>query len=193
MSEFVFATGNPNKVSEIQALVPSHIKIVPMSEIGISDDIPEPFFTLEENAKAKADYLYQKRPGNCFGEDTGLEIEALDGLPGVLSARFAGNQKDSNANMIKVLDEMQGMENRAARFRTVIHAIINKQHHSFEGIIEGTITEFPIGEKGFGYDPIFIPNGYDITFAEMDKATKGSISHRGRALEQFLLFLNRMK
>jgi len=189
--QIIFASANAHKASEIQAMVPNGLIVTTMDSVGIVEAIPEPFDTLHENAAAKAEYVFQKLGLACFSEDSGLEIDALDGKPGVHSAHYAGPNRNAQDNMHKVLSELHGNTNRKAQFRTIIHAIIQGEHHQFEGIVHGTIAEFPQGENGFGYDPIFIPDGYGHTFGELDADVKLSISHRSRAFEAFLLFLER--
>lgn len=188
--KLVFATNNPNKLSEVKLMLSDKIEVVSLKEIGFYDDIPEPFNTLEENSLTKAQTIYEQYGLNCFAEDTGLEVEALDGKPGVLSARYAGPEKLADKNMDKILFELQGSSNRKARFRTVATLIINGKVHQFEGIVEGKITEEKTGSMGFGYDPIFKADGYNITFAEMDKTEKNIISHRGKAINKLVDFLN---
>jgi XTP/dITP diphosphohydrolase len=186
----VFATGNQHKLEEVQGLLGKDFALSCLKDVGITQDIPETAFTLHENALQKARYVYDACHCACFADDTGLEIDALGGEPGVFSARYAGPQKDSEANMQLVLEKMQGQSNRKARFRTVI-AYINEQGESFlfDGIVNGCIIETPIGEKGFGYDPIFVPEGYDETFAQLSLEIKNSMSHRGRAIQQLKAFL----
>ena len=160
-------------------------------EAGITEDIPENEPTLEGNALAKARYVYSRTGLNCFADDTGLEVEALDGAPGVYSARYAGEQKDSKQNMLLLLENMNGKTNRNARFRTIIAYIDeNAQEHIFEGEIKGKIIENMAGENGFGYDPIFVPEGYEETFAELSSEIKNTISHRAREMEKFLSYIN---
>ncbi len=187
MKKIVFATHNSHKISEIRQILPD-LDIVGLDEIKIHDEIVENGLTLEANAEIKADFVYQKTGLSCFADDTGLEVDALHGAPGVYSARYAGNGHDFKANMDKLLQEMQGVENRAARFRTVICLIFKGKKHFFEGIVEGQIIEEEKGEKGFGYDPVFLPNGHHLTFAEMTAEAKNVISHRGRAVEKLKSF-----
>jgi XTP/dITP diphosphohydrolase len=189
MHTIVFATSNPHKVSEVNQLLAGHFEIKSLSDIGCHEEIPETSPTIPGNALQKARYVYEKYKLNCFSEDTGLEIEALDGEPGVYSARYAGPERDSQANMALVLQKLAGKENRNARFRTVVALIIDGQEYLFEGIAEGTIIKDKRGDKGFGYDPIFQPVGQQETFAEMDAATKNEISHRGKAIRKLTEFL----
>ncbi|MBN8696773.1 MAG: non-canonical purine NTP diphosphatase [Bacteroidetes bacterium] len=187
--ELVFATANPNKAKEIQNLIPDNIKIRSLSDIHCAEEIPETQATIEGNASQKAFYVHKKYQVNCFADDTGLEIEALDGRPGVLSARYAGDAKDANANMNKVLAELSGVENRKARFKTVISLVIDNKEVLFEGIVNGRILHNKIGEKGFGYDPIFVPDGYDKTFAELSIEEKNLVSHRAIAVNKLITYL----
>ena len=187
--ELVFATNNPNKLKEIQSLVGNKIKIIGLKDIGFYDDIPEDHETLEENALQKARTISDKFNVNCFADDTGLEIEALDGRPGVFSARYAGPDCNSDNNMSKVLTEMTNVDNRKARFRTVIALHLNGVDHFFEGSADGDILKERSGVKGFGYDPIFKPEGKSKSFAEMELEEKNGISHRARAVNRFLEFL----
>ncbi|WP_343743568.1 RdgB/HAM1 family non-canonical purine NTP pyrophosphatase [Chitinophaga sp.] len=187
--KLIFATNNENKVKEFRSLLGDHFEIITLLEAGIDIDIPEPHDTLEENAREKSTTIHRMTGQNCFAEDTGLEINALNGAPGVLSARYAGEQKKSADNIVKVLEEMESASDRSAQFRTVISLILDGKEHQFEGISRGNITDHTSGEKGFGYDPIFIPEGANRTFAEMDLAEKNQYSHRGRAFEKFVAFL----
>lgn len=189
----VFATANQNKVKEIQALIPASVQLRGLPDINCTEDIPETQATIEGNAAQKAFYVYEKYHHNCFADDTGLEIDALDGRPGVLSARYAGDAKDANANMDKILLEMKDESNRTARFKTVISLVIDGEEIQFEGVVEGTILKEKRGGKGFGYDPIFIPNGSERSFAEMDVAEKNEISHRGLAVKKLVNYLNMVK
>ncbi len=187
--QLVFASNNLNKIAEIQALVPKSIEILSLKDIGCTEDIPETADTIEGNAILKANYVTEKYGFNCFADDSGLEIEYLNGAPGVYSARFAGEQKNDKDNIQKVLTELNGVENRKAQFKTVIALNLNGQQNLFTGIIEGAITEIEKGVNGFGYDPIFQPNDYEITFAEMNQAEKSAISHRGLAVKQLLNYI----
>lgn len=185
----VFATNNKHKLEEISHLLEGIYEIIPLEAIGCHDDIPEDHETLEENALQKARYIKEHYGCACFADDTGLEIEALDGQPGVYSARYAGPAKDSKANMQKVLTEMHDKSNRKACFRTVIALILNGKEYLFEGRVDGEILTEQHGNAGFGYDPIFRPEGFRESFAEMDMDTKNSISHRGRAVSKLVDFL----
>lgn len=188
--KIVFATNNTHKLEEIRRMLRGSHQIVSLAEIGCHEDIPEEQDTLEGNALQKARYIKQHYGYDCFADDTGLEIDALGGCPGVYSARYAGEAKDSEANMRKVLAEMQGHSDRRARFRTVIALILGNKEHLFEGKVEGEILTARQGSAGFGYDPVFRPDGYDRSFAEMDPDTKNSISHRGEATRKLAAFLN---
>lgn len=191
--KIVFASNNKNKIREIKNQLPSTIELVSLEDIGCTEDIPETASTIEGNAILKADYVTTHYQLPCFADDTGLEIEALNGEPGVYSARYAGEAKDSNANMELVLKKLDHINNRNAQFKTVIALNINGQQHLFTGIVKGTITEQKTGEEGFGYDPIFQPIGYDKTFAQMSLTEKSKISHRGKAVEELISFLNSLR
>jgi XTP/dITP diphosphohydrolase len=185
----VFATNNDNKVKEIRSMLGDHFSIITLKEAGIDIDIPEPHDTLEENAREKSTVIFEMTGKDCFAEDTGLEIDALNGAPGVLSARYAGEQKLSEDNITKVLQEMEGKENRQAHFRTVISLILGGTEYQFIGVCPGTILTEKRGSKGFGYDPIFLPDGADKAFAEMDMESKNKFSHRAKAFQQLISFL----
>jgi XTP/dITP diphosphohydrolase len=191
--KLVFATNNKHKLDEVRKITSHHpVEIVSLAEINCFDDIPETADTLEGNALQKAHYIQEKFGLNCFADDTGLEVEALNNAPGVYSARYAGPGHDSEANMKKLLHEMEGMENRKARFRTVIALVWNGKTYTFDGIVNGTITTTKRGENGFGYDPIFIPEGYEQTFAELGNDIKNQISHRAKAVEKLDEFLTQL-
>lgn len=185
----VMATQSEHKVKEIRAMLPAHIELKTMAEIGFHDDIDETGTTLEENAWIKADAIFNKTGLNVFAEDTGLEVSALNGQPGVYTARYAGPQKNNDDNIAKLLIELTSEQNRKAQFRTILALYLNGEKYEFEGIVTGAIANEIHGEGGFGYDPIFIPEGYDQTFAELPLATKNSISHRGRAIGAMVDFL----
>lgn len=187
--ELVFATNNQHKLKEVQELLGNHFKVLSLSEIGINVDIPEDFETLQENALQKAQFIYNRTGYSCFADDTGLEVDALNGEPGVFSARYAGESKSAKDNIKKLLANLVGVKNRKARFRTVIALIFDKQEYLFEGEVVGTIIETEQGSDGFGYDPIFLPNGYDLTFAQMPLELKNKISHRGIAVSKLISFL----
>ena len=189
--KLVFASNNKNKIQEIQALVPKHIQIVSLEDIGCTEDIPETADTIEGNAILKANYVTEKYGYDCFADDTGLEVEALNGAPGVYSARYAGEQKDANDNMDKLLSELKDKTNRKANFKTVIALNLNGNQNLFTGIINGKIIEEKIGTNGFGYDPIFVAEGFDKTFAELTMEEKSTISHRGIAVKELILFLQK--
>lgn len=191
--KLVFATNNKHKLDEVRKITSHHsVEIVSLAEINCFDDIPETADTLEGNALQKAHYIQEKFGLNCFADDTGLEVEALNNAPGVYSARYAGPGHDSEANMKKLLHEMEGKENRKARFRTVIALVWNGKTYTFDGIVNGTITTTKRGENGFGYDPIFIPEGYEQTFAELGNDIKNQISHRAKAVEKLDEFLTQL-
>jgi XTP/dITP diphosphohydrolase len=185
----VFATNNENKIKEIRAVLGGSFSIVTLLEAGIDIDIPEPHDTLEANATEKSVTINNITGENCFSEDTGLEIPALNGAPGVLSARYAGEQKSSGDNITKVLQELDGVPNRNAQFRTIISLILDGKEYQFEGICPGTILTERKGDKGFGYDPIFVPDGAVKTFAEMDMTEKSQYSHRAKAFHKLVNFL----
>lgn len=187
--ELVFATNNDNKVKEIRSMLGDQFSIVTLREAGIDIDIPEPHPTLEENAREKSLTIYNMTGKDSFSEDTGLEIDALNGEPGVLSARYAGEAKSADDNMDKVLRLLEGQPRRSARFRTVISLYLGGVEHQFEGVAEGRILTERTGGKGFGYDPIFQPEGADRSFAEMDMAEKNRFSHRGKAFKKLIAFL----
>ncbi|MCY1635816.1 non-canonical purine NTP diphosphatase [Marinifilum sp. D737] len=187
--KLVFATNNLNKLKELQQLLGKKVELLSLKDINCNDEIPEDYDTLEENATQKAEYIYKKYNVNCFADDTGLEIKALNNEPGVYSARYAGVDKDAKANMKKVLTKLDGIEDRSARFRTVISLFLNDKEYQFEGIVDGNILESERGKDGFGYDPIFEPKGYNISFAEMEMNEKNKISHRGLAVQKLVQFL----
>lgn len=187
--KLVFASNNQNKIKEIQLLLPENIQVLSLEDVGCFEDIPETADTIEGNAILKADYVTQKFGYNCFADDTGLEVEALNGEPGVYSARYAGEQKDANDNMDKLLSNLKDKDNRKAQFKTVIALNLDGRQHLFTGIIKGKIIEEKIGTNGFGYDPIFVADGYVKTFAELTIEEKSGISHRGLAVKQLIDFL----
>ena len=187
--KFVFATNNAHKLEEVTAILGDKAEVLSMKDIRCTADIPETADTLAGNALLKARFIYENYQMDCFADDTGLEVEALDGAPGVYSARYAGDAHNSEANMKKLLHDLEGVENRKARFRTVFALIIDGKEHLFEGIINGEITKTRRGASGFGYDPIFIPEGYTQTFAEMGNPLKNKISHRALATNKLCNFL----
>lgn len=189
MKTIVFATGNPNKVREVNEMLGEEFLIKSLKDIGHFEDIPETSPTLEGNALLKARFVKENYGLDCFSEDTGLEVDALNGEPGVYTARYGGPAKDADVNMAKVIKNLEGESDRGAQFRTVLALILNGKEYLFEGICRGTIRKEKSGEGGFGYDPVFEPEGYSITFAEMDKASKNAISHRGRAVKKLTDFL----
>lgn len=190
MKKFVFATNNIHKLREVAAIVGHQIELLSLNDIGCHDDIPETSDTLEGNALLKARYVYERYHTNCFADDTGLEVEALGGAPGVYSARYAGEGHNSEENIKKLLHELEGKDNRKARFRTVFAIIINGKEHLFEGIVRGEIIARKRGTSGFGYDPVFVPEGFTQTFAEMSDGQKNKISHRALAVGKLCKFLN---
>ncbi len=187
--ELVFASNNQHKLREIREIAGDNYQILSLEDIGFHEEIDETELTLEGNALLKARAVHQRFNKNVFADDTGLEVEALDGRPGVFSARYAGEGCSFEDNVKKLLQELKGIENRKARFRTAIALIISDKEYFFEGIVNGMITEAPSGGGGFGYDPVFLPDGYQQNFAEMDGETKNKISHRGRAMEKLFAFL----
>ncbi len=188
--QLVFATNNRHKLDEVSAKVGNQFKLLTLADIGCTADIKETGTTFHENASIKSRYIFEHYRLDCFGDDSGLEIAALNGQPGVYSARYAGTHGNHTANLIKVLHNMRGILNRKARFRTVISLIWQGREHFFEGAVEGSIRNEASGTGGFGYDPIFQPDGFDITFAEMSMEDKNSISHRAKALDKLIGFLN---
>jgi XTP/dITP diphosphohydrolase len=192
LRELVFATNNPHKLLEVQHILGESFKLLSLQDINLTDEIPEDHDTLEKNALQKAWYIYNKTAISCFADDTGLEVDALDGNPGVYSARYAGEGKNSKDNIKKLLKELQGVKNRKARFRTVIALIVDGNEHLFEGIVNGLIIDYERGEDGFGYDPIFQPDGFSLTFAQMPLDQKNGISHRARAVNHLADFLKKL-
>jgi XTP/dITP diphosphohydrolase len=189
MIKLVFATNNQHKLNELSKIAGEKFHLLSLKDINCFDDIPETADTLEGNSALKAHFIWEKYGMNCFADDTGLEIDALNGQPGVYSARYAGEEQNPEANLSKVLDELKGNNNRKARFRTVICLILDGKEYFFEGIVNGSLLSERHGKEGFGYDPIFVPEGYDQTFAEMDMELKNRISHRGLATERLLKYL----
>ena len=189
MRKIIFASNNKHKAEEIRAVLGSQFDIITLKEAGIEIDIPEPHETLKENAREKSMVIHRLTGLDCFSEDTGLEVDALNGAPGVRSARYAGEHANTNDNLQKLLAEMKGIANRAARFRTVISLVLNGQEYIFEGDCEGTITESASGTAGFGYDPVFMPAQYDQTFAALGIEVKSAISHRKKAIAKMTAFL----
>ena len=189
MKKLVFATNNAHKLSEVRAILATQYEIISLAELNCFDDIPETADTLEGNALLKAQYIFDKYQVNCFADDTGLEVDALNGAPGVYSARYAGEDNDAKKNVEKLLLNLTGESIRTANFRTVIALIENGKIHYFEGKIEGKIATEPKGETGFGYDPVFIPNGYSQSFAELGIEEKNKISHRALAVQKLADYL----
>lgn len=189
--KLVFATHNQNKFQEVKALLPEHIELFSLTDIKCYDEIPETENTIEGNAILKADYVKENFGLDCFADDTGLEVAALNGEPGVYSARYAGAENNAQANMLKLLKNLEGFEDRSALFKTVIALSLKKEELLFTGICEGKIISIQRGKNGFGYDPIFQPLGYDQTFAEITSEEKGKISHRGKAIQQLISFFSK--
>jgi XTP/dITP diphosphohydrolase len=190
MNTLIFATNNQDKVDEIRLILGNRFNIITLQEAGINIDIPEPYNTLEANASEKSKVIYQLTQQDCFSEDTGLEVEVLKGEPGVKSARYAGEGRDFDANIDKLLLNLQSHTNRTARFKTVISLLVKGKEQLFEGICEGKILDFKRGRNGFGYDPVFIPDGSQQTFAEMTMEQKSLFSHRKKAMEKLIDFLS---
>ena len=196
--QLIFATNNLHKLGEISRMLEGKYKLLGLQDLNISEEIPEDYHTLEENASQKAWHIYRLTGKSCFADDTGLEVDALDGAPGVYSARYSRigqptfpEMEPAEGNIKKLLIKMKGVNDRTARFRTVISLVMDGKEYQFEGVVEGTITESSFGGGGFGYDPVFIPRGYDRTFAEMDLSVKNQISHRARAVRELVDFLKR--
>lgn len=190
--ELVFVSGNNNKIKEIRKKLPLIYQLKGLKDLNFTEDIPETSNTFEGNAKQKASYIYSKFNVNCFADDSGLEVDYLNGAPGVYSARFAGEEKDDAKNNSLLLEKLNGISNRKARFKTVICLILEGKEYFYEGFVEGVITDNYKGDGGFGYDPIFIPNGYDRTFAEMTLEEKNQLSHRAIAVQKMIDFLNEL-
>ena len=190
--ELIFATHNIHKAEEIRHALDDRFRIITLDEAGLMEEIPEPFDTLQENATAKSRYIFERTGKNCFSEDTGLEVDALNGAPGVRSARYAGDERSFEENMDKLLRELNGISHRNARFRTVISLFMEGKEYFFEGTCEGRIGLEKKGSKGFGYDPVFYPGNSPRSFAEMELKEKSAISHRGRAVEKLVTFLNNL-
>ncbi len=191
--KIIFATNNRHKLEEVEKLLPDTFEITTPRDCGVCEDIPETADTLEGNALQKARYLYERTSLNCFADDTGLEVEALNGAPGVRSARYASDEHDFEANNRLLMKNLEGAESRRAQFRTAIALILDGKEYLFEGVVKGEISTQYQGDEGFGYDPIFIPEGESRTFAEMSIDEKGAISHRGRAVRALIDFLSRIK
>ncbi|MBX3257953.1 MAG: RdgB/HAM1 family non-canonical purine NTP pyrophosphatase [Chitinophagaceae bacterium] len=189
MHTIIFATNNHHKADEIRAMLPADFKIITLKDAGINIDIPEPHHTLEENAAEKSVTIYKLTGLDCFGEDTGLEVEALNGEPGVKSARYAGEQRDFSHNILKLLKNLEGKSTRKARFRTVVSLMLGGKEYRFEGVCNGSIIETHRGTAGFGYDPVFVPENDNRTFAEMTLEEKNRYSHRSKAVNQLITFL----
>ncbi|MGM0566292.1 MAG: non-canonical purine NTP diphosphatase [Bacteroidota bacterium] len=190
-NKIVFVTNNPHKIKEIKSAIDNQIDIIGLKDLAFDEPIEEPYETLEENARAKSLVVWKRFGYDCFADDTGLEVDALNGRPGVRSARYAGEDGNAENNIQKLLKELEGVENRAARFRTVISLFLNGNEYIFEGTAEGNILKEKQGAEGFGYDPVFQPDGYDLSFAEMPLAEKNKISHRGKAVKKLIDFLSK--
>ena len=190
--KIVFATNNLNKLKEIKQILPVSIELLSLKDIGFEGEIPEDYETLEENAFQKAQYIFDRYKISCFADDTGLEVESLNGAPGVYSARYAGEDCVAENNMRKLLSEMQGKANRRAAFKTVVAFVTDTEKRAFEGVATGKILVEKHGDKGFGYDPIFKPGGYDVSYAEMSSLEKNKISHRGKAVRKFTDYISSM-
>lgn len=188
-----FASHNKNKITELQALIGNSHELIGLDDLDLHDEIPETGVTLEENALIKANYVYSKFKIPCFADDTGLEVDGLNGEPGVYSARYAGADADSEKNIDKLLNKLESINHREARFRTVIAYLDDSGAQYFVGTVDGAIIESRIGQDGFGYDPVFLPTGFDRTFAEMTMTEKNLISHRGKAVRKFVEFLSKLK
>lgn len=191
LRKLIFATNNENKVEEVKSKIGKYYYILSLKDLGDDEDIPETGDTLQDNAMLKAEYVWNKYTASCIADDTGLEVQALNNAPGVYSARYAGEHKSSQDNIDKLLNELEGIDNRSAQFKTVIALIKDGKKYLFEGTVDGTITKEPRGTGGFGYDSVFQPSGFDKTFAEMTLEDKNQISHRARAIEQLVLFLKK--
>lgn len=191
IEELLFATNNQHKLKEIREIIGQTFRIISLKDVGFTGDVPETQETIEGNARQKARFIFEKTGRPCFADDTGLEIDALDGRPGVYSARYAGEGCRFEDNIVKILTELQGVTNRKARFRCVVCLIIDNQEHLFEGKVEGTILADKRGSDGFGYDPVFLPDGETSTFAEMPPYLKNGISHRGKAINKMVRFFQK--
>jgi len=191
MDELILCTGNTGKLAELRVLLPQHITLLSLSDVDLPTDLPETGATLEANALEKARFAFERTGLPCVADDTGLEVNALGGAPGVYSARYAGEARDAGSNMAKLLEELSGQADRSARFRTVLALITEQGEEVFEGTVEGTIALVQKGVNGFGYDPLFIPKGYSGTFAELDPALKNSMSHRSLAVRRLVAYLGR--
>ncbi|WP_266204096.1 non-canonical purine NTP diphosphatase [Pontibacter kalidii] len=193
MKKLCFATNNRHKLAEVSQMLEGKYELLTLQDIGCNEELAEEQDTLEGNSRQKAEYVWNNYHVSCFADDTGLEVEALNGEPGVYSARYAGPQRSDADNINKLLDSLQGQPNRRARFRTSITLILDGQQHQFEGIVTGSIATDWKGDKGFGYDPVFVPDGHDRTFAQMSAGEKNAISHRGRATEELVSFLKSLE
>lgn len=192
MKELIFATNNTHKAEEVKLIFGNLVKVITLKEAGIDIDIPEPYDTLEKNASAKSRTIYEMTGRDCFSEDTGLEVESLEGAPGVMSARYAGDEKSFDKNIVKLLDELSSHLDRKARFRAILSLIVDGKETLFEGICNGKIIHEPRGSAGFGYDPVFVPEGENRTFAEMSIQEKTRYSHRRKAMDKLVAFLQNL-
>ncbi|UII28718.1 non-canonical purine NTP diphosphatase [Fulvivirga maritima] len=188
-----FATNNKNKLEEVQNMLPPHFELVSLEGVGCTEELREDQDTLEGNSLQKAQYVFDTFEYSCFADDTGLEVPSINGEPGVKSARYAGDQRDNEANIQLLLDKLEGKEDRSAQFRTVITLVTPDETKQFEGVVKGKIISQKVGEKGFGYDPVFVPEGYDVTFAQMSMDEKNKISHRARAFNKLSDYLSSSK
>lgn len=189
MKKIVFATGNKHKLEEVREILGDHFEVISLKDLDVYDDIPETGDTLEQNASLKSHYIFNRFQIDCFADDTGLEVDALNGVPGVYSARYAGEHVTYDDNVNKLLSELKDIKQRAARFRTVISLLLDGKEYFFDGVVEGHIIDHKLGSGGFGYDPVFVPDGFEKTFSEMAPETKNAISHRGKAIRKFADFL----
>jgi XTP/dITP diphosphohydrolase len=192
MKELIFVSHNAHKLQEVKAVVGNNFEVKNLSDINVFDEIPETGLTFKENAQQKIDYIHERLKCNCFADDSGLSVDALDGEPGIYSARYAGEHCDMKMNIEKLLNNLKDKRDRSAQFTCVIAVILDGEYHFFEGVIRGKIIDTPRGENGFGYDPIFVPDGYDETFAELSSEIKNNISHRAIAMQKFQEFISKL-
>jgi XTP/dITP diphosphohydrolase len=192
MKELIFVSHNAHKLEEVKAIVGNNFEVKNLSDINVFDEIPETGLSFKENAQQKAEYIYKKLNCNCFADDSGLSVDALDGEPGIYSARYAGEPCNMQNNIAKLLNNLKEKSDRSAQFTTVIAVVLDGEYHFFEGVIRGKIIDTPRGDNGFGYDPIFVPDGYDQTFAELPTEIKNNISHRAIAMQKFQDFISNL-
>ena len=192
MKELIFVSHNAHKLEEVKAIGGNHFEVKNLSDINVFDEIPETGLSFKENAQQKAEYIYKKLNCNCFADDSGLSVDALDGEPGIYSARYAGEPCNMQNNIAKLLNNLKEKSDRKAQFTTVIAVVLDGEYHFFEGVIRGKIIDTPRGDNGFGYDPIFVPDGYDQTFAELPTEIKNNISHRAIAMQKFQEFISNL-